>query len=318
MQKKTARHIGIPHYTVDFQDRFKEAVIDDFVETYLNGETPIPCVKCNQTVKFDDLLKMAQGLDADMMVTGHYARTFLENDVMQLHQARDLNKDQSYFLFSTTQQQLNFLRFPLGDFTKQETRQHASRLGLRIADKKESQDICFVSSNYKDFISKIRPNSAIPGDIVDITNGSVLGRHNGIVNYTIGQRRGIKISYTQPLYVVKLDKNTNTVFVGTEDHLYKQQVSVHDINWLYSTPIPLNGLDISVKLRHGQEPIDAKIYDLNQSTTVELMRPERAITPGQACVFYLGSRVIGGGWIEKSYTHLNSAPHYSQNHKSAS
>lgn len=294
--QEAAAHIGIPHYVLNYQDAFKEEVIEDFVESYIRGETPIPCVKCNQTVKFRDLLKVANDLGADAMATGHYVQKLLNNGRSELHSAIDETKDQSYFLFATTQEQLDFLQFPIGHLTKEETRQKAVEFGLKIADKPDSQDICFVAGeSYQKVIEKLRPGTLDPGEIVT-ESGEVLGTHNGIIGYTIGQRRGLNISSAQPLYVISIDPQSKRVVVGPKESLYQSNISLHSVNWLakeYDSEV-----ECTVKLRSSGDKLPATVRIMeNDTAVVVLHQPYKAISPGQACVMYSGGRVLGGGWI---------------------
>ncbi|NDF12047.1 MAG: tRNA 2-thiouridine(34) synthase MnmA [Proteobacteria bacterium] len=297
--QRVAEKIGIPHYVLNYESLFKESVMEDFADSYLRGETPIPCVRCNQSVKFRDLYKVAKDLNADALVTGHYVQRIRTPEGVQLLRGSDPDKDQSYFLFATTKEQLDFLHFPLGGMTKEETRKQAERFGLPVADKPDSQDICFVpNGNYAKVIEKLRPQAFDPGEIVHI-DGTVLGRHEGIVHYTIGQRRGIGIAWYEPLYVVKVDAAAKRVIVGPESALDTQAFTIRELNWLSDKTIPENGLPVEVKLRSAQEPVPATLFpktaDGKYGVTV---RPaQRAVTPGQACVMYQGARVLGGGWI---------------------
>jgi tRNA-specific 2-thiouridylase len=289
--------IDIPHYTFNYESVFREEVIEKFADSYLAGYTPIPCVECNQTVKFRDLYKIAKELDADFLATGHYVRRIEDADGVKMLQGADKTKDQSYFLFSTTREQLEFLRFPLGGQTKDETRKIASEMGLNIAQKPDSQDICFVpNGDYRSVVEKIRPNSSKNGDLVDIESGKVIGMHGGVLNFTLGQRRGLGISSTNPLFVVKIDAEKNIVYVGDERLLYQKSFKISNPNLLLNPSEKLDKFNISVKLRSAQTPVAAKI-DLDKNL-VELDKPQKAITPGQACVFYDSERVLGGGWIE--------------------
>jgi tRNA-specific 2-thiouridylase len=295
-----AAKLSIPHYVLDYESRFKEAVIDDFVEGYLRGETPLPCVRCNQSVKFTDLIKFAQDLQADHLVTGHYVQKKVVDNVVQLHQGLDSNKDQSYFLFATTKAQLNFLDFPLGSLTKEATRDIARQFGLINADKPDSQDICFVpEGSYAALIKKMRPEAIKKGFIMHI-DGYVVGEHEGIVGYTIGQRRGIGVSSKDPLYVIKIDAGNNIIYVGPEEALKLAEFSIHDINWLGEGMGPDDGLEVTVKVRAAHKGAKARIYSIdNNKVLVKLLAVEKAITPGQACVIYQGTRVLGGGWIDR-------------------
>jgi tRNA-uridine 2-sulfurtransferase len=296
-----AEKIGIPHYVFDYEDRFKEGVINDFVESYLQGETPIPCVKCNQTVKFKDLLQAAKDLNADAMVTGHYVQRVQGTEGAELHAGVDPNRDQSYFLFATTKDQLDFLRFPLGHMSKDETRAHAARFGLEVADKPDSQDICFVpNGDYAGVIQKMRPDALEPGDIVDM-QGNVLGQHPGIINFTIGQRRRLYINSLVPKYVVKIIPETRQVVVGDKEDLQRQRLYLKDVNWLAKVPMKDYISPIRVKIRSSNTPMLARIvFEDDHTLYIELEEAEYGISPGQACVLYDGSRVLGGGWI--SYT----------------
>ncbi len=295
--KRVAEKMGFEHYVLNYQSRFQDNVIDDFVESYLRGETPIPCVKCNQNVKFKDLLETARDLGADCMVTGHYIQRVVNaQGQAELHRAFDSGKDQSYFLFATTQEQLDFLRFPLGGWSKDITRQHAERFGLIVADKPDSQDICFVpNGSYARVVEKFRPGALRTGDIVHV-DGRVLGQHNGIINYTIGQRKGLGIGggvteNNSPLFVVALRPDENQVVVGPYEALARDVVTLKETNWL--TDIPPEGIVADVKLRSAQSPMAATVY----ADRVVLHDPAFGIAAGQACVVYIGDRVIGGGWI---------------------
>lgn len=295
-----AEKLGIPHYVFDYEDRFKQGVINDFVESYLQGETPIPCVKCNQTVKFKDLLQASRELNADAMVTGHYVQRIVGQQGAELHAGADPNRDQSYFLFATTQDQLDFLRFPLGHMSKDETRAHAARVGLEVADKPDSQDICFVpNGDYASVIQKIRPDALEPGDVVDMS-GNVLGQHPGIVNFTIGQRRRLYINSAVPKYVVKIIPEARQVVVGDKEDLQRQRVYLKEVNWLSHIPINEYHHPIGIKIRSSNTPIPAHIVVDSDETYVVLEDAEHGISPGQACVMYEGSRVLGGGWIFKT------------------
>jgi len=296
--RRVADKIGIPHYVLDYEDRFRESVIDDFADTYLRGETPIPCVRCNQTVKFRDLLKTAQDLGADVLVTGHYVQRIMGDDGPELHRGDDVGKDQSYFLFATTRKQLDFLRFPLGDMDKSETRRHAERFDLPVADKAESMDICFVpDGNYASIVERLRPGACDPGEFVDL-DGNVLGRHDGIIGFTVGQRRGMGISAAEPLYVVRIEPETRRVVVGPAEALLTEQIIVNEINWLGDDAVGEAGVDIKIKIRSASTPIQARlILQPDNSAIVIPAEPISGVAPGQACVFYHESRVLGGGWI---------------------
>jgi tRNA-specific 2-thiouridylase len=300
--KKVAEKYGFPHYVLNYQNLFQDSVIEDFVESYLEGETPIPCVKCNQSVKFRDLLKVARDLGADAMATGHYVqRKVGKNGEAELHKAIDDDKDQSYFLFATTKEQLEFLRFPLGGNTKEQTRKEAERLGLEVANKPDSQDICFVpNGNYADVIRRHRPSAFKKGNLIHIESGKILGEHDGIINFTLGQRRGLGISYPEPLYVVKIDPIENVVFVGEEKFLNNKKFVMKDLNWLAIDVDLSKEINAKVRLRSNQEEASAIIKILSDGKAEVTMKSmTRAITPGQACVIYDDSRVLGGGWITK-------------------
>ncbi len=300
--RNVAQKHEFPHYILNYQNLFKESVIDDFADSYLRGETPIPCVKCNQSVKFRDLLKVARELNADCMATGHYVQRIInKNGEAELHKAIDENKDQSYFLFATTKEQLEFLRFPLGGNTKEQTRKEAERLGLEIANKPDSQDICFVpNGDYAEVIRRHRPSAFRVGNFVHIETGKNLGQHSGIINFTLGQRRGLGISYPNPLYVIKIDPKENVVFVGEEKFLQNQKFKIREINWLANKINKNEEIHGFARLRSNHEEEPAIIKFLNQNEAeIEMKSMTRAITPGQACVIYQDTRVLGGGWITK-------------------
>ncbi len=303
--KRVAEKCGFPHYVLDYESKFNDAVMEDFADTYLKGATPIPCVRCNQTVKFRDLLQVAKDLGADCMATGHYVRRIDPDSRAELHRAVDETKDQSYFLFATTQEQLDFLRFPLGGYDKAETRALAVELGLSIAAKPDSQDICFVpTGKYTDVIKKLRPDAADPGEVVHV-DGRVLGSHEGIMHYTIGQRRGLNIpdgSGQDPLYVLRLDAAKKQVIVGPRKQLKKTRIFFKDVNWLGAGHFEhaLDGKNLMVKTRSMRPPVPAKFTAVGNEIVLDLIDPEEGIAPGQACVFYdadVPSRVLGGGWI---------------------
>lgn len=300
--KRVAETLGFPHYVLNYESRFKEAVMDDFADSYLRGETPIPCVSCNMSVKFADLLKTAKDLNADCLATGHYIRRVINADgKSELHRANSEGKDQSYFLFATTQEQLDYLRFPLGDWPKEKTREEALRFGLITAAKPESMDICFVpNGDYAGVVKKMRPEATNPGDIVHM-DGRVLGRHDGIVHYTIGQRKGIGIGggvtdNNEPLYVVKLNAEKNHVIVGPKTALARETVLVRDVNWL-DTLAANESKPVTVKLRSTTSPQSATVTRTEHGAMITLETPQYGIAAGQAAVFYDGSRVVGGGWI---------------------
>ena len=296
--RRVAERLGIAHYVLDFEARFRAAVIDDFADSYLRGETPIPCVRCNQRIKFADLLEIARDLGASALATGHYARRLAGPAGPELHSALDGARDQSYFLFATTRDQLEFLRFPLGSRPKQETRAIAQRLGLAVADKPDSQDICFVpQGHYSGVVEKLRPGAAEPGEIVDLS-GRVLGRHEGVIHYTIGQRRGLGVGGTaEPLYVVRLDPAARRVVVGPRDALARDTVLLGALNWLDAPLPPEEGRVVQVKLRSTQAPVPARLFATDEGAVVELAEPQHGVAPGQAAVCYDGTRVLGGGWI---------------------
>jgi len=304
--KRVAEKMGFPHYVLDYESRFKESVIEDFADTYLKGATPIPCVRCNQTVKFRDLLDVARDLDADCMATGHYIRREDGPNGPELHRAEDFGKDQSYFLFATNREQLAFLRFPLGHMDKSETRRLAVEMGLNVASKPDSQDICFVpTGRYTDVIEKLRPQASEPGDIVHM-DGRVLGQHRGVMYYTVGQRRGLGLpdgSGLDPLFVIELKAEEKQVIVGPREALKRSRIFLNDVNWIGDEPYgpDLSGRDIQVKVRSTRPPEPAKLMFDDNGIYVELATPDEGISPGQACVFYEpsspGTRVLGGGWI---------------------
>tara|TARA_B100002051_G_C16720845_1_gene632317 strand:- start:116 stop:1234 length:1119 start_codon:yes stop_codon:yes gene_type:complete len=300
--KRVSEQLNIKHKILFYQKKFKSEVIDSFIDSYASGETPIPCVQCNQTVKFRDLFKYSKDLNADALITGHYVVRAQTNGRASMYRAKDENRDQSYFLFSTSQEQLDYLRFPLGDIEKKETRTIASKLKLNVALKPDSQDICFVpGGDYSSVIRKFRPESFKSGDIVDL-KGNKLGTHEGIVNYTIGQRKGIKISDKKPLYVVKIDTENNKILVGPKEALYIGQIKLKNVNILG----PLNNFTKPnfIKIRSTGKLLKAKINILGSEADVEILEKESGISPGQACVFYMndnrGFRVLGGGWIHKT------------------
>jgi tRNA-uridine 2-sulfurtransferase len=304
--RRVAERIGIPHYVLDYERRFRTAVIDDFADAYLRGETPIPCVRCNQTVKFADLLATARDLGADALATGHYVRRVEGPQGPELHRAADERRDQSYFLFATTRPQLDYLRFPLGDLPKTETRALAERFALPVAAKPDSQDICFVpGGRYSDVVRKLRPQAAAKGEIVHV-DGRVLGQHEGIVGFTVGQRRGIGVGgvdgdASEPLYVLRLEPQTQRVVVGPRAALARDLVQLGEVNWLGDGLRPAAGLPIRVKLRSATPPVAATVHPGDAGrASVALGAPQFGVSPGQACVFYaadVSDRVLGGGWI---------------------
>ena len=300
--KRVSETLNIEHKILYYQKKFKADVIDSFIDSYVAGETPIPCVQCNQTVKFRDLFKFSKELKADALVTGHYVLRRENNGSGAMYRAEDKERDQSYFLFSTTQQQLDYLRFPLGSIKKSETRNVANKLKLNVATKPDSQDICFVpNGNYASVIEKYRPQSFKKGDILDI-NGNKLGTHNGIINYTIGQRKGIKISSTDPLYVVDIRAIDNTIIVGKQDFLNIKKLYLRNVNLL--SDAKCFEKEVFIKVRSTGKLLKSKITINKDKTVVKILQDEKGISPGQACVFYskdkLGERVLGGGWIDKA------------------
>ena len=301
--KRVSEKININHEILYYQKKFRSEVIDSFIDSYTSGETPIPCVQCNQTVKFRDLFKYAKDLNADALITGHYVSRFQKNGHASMYRAKDYNRDQSYFLFSTTQEQLDYLRFPLGEIDKSETRTIAKKLNLNVADKPDSQDICFVpNGDYSSVIKKFRPESFKKGKIIDIT-GKQIGEHEGIINYTIGQRKGIKISSSKPLYVININADNNTVIVGEKKNLEIKEIQLRELNILASK----KEFDeiININVRSTGRLLKAKINFIKDKARVKILDKERGISPGQACVFYskdeFGDKVLGGGWIDKTF-----------------
>ena len=300
--KRVADKLNIEHKVLFYQSKFKEGVVDNFVESYLKGETPIPCIQCNKTVKFNDLFKESKKLNADALITGHYVKSITKNNVTNMYRAIDENRDQSYFLFNTTRDQLNYLRFPLGSILKSETRELAKKLNLNVADKPDSQDICFVpNGDYVSVIKKIRPEAFKKGNIKD-AQGKVIGVHDGIVNFTIGQRKGIKVAAKDPLYVVEINAEKNEIIVGSKKQLLKNQIKLKNLNLLSDSKEFEN--EILVKVRSTGKLLKSKIKIKNRNdATLSLQEDEYGISPGQACVFYskdqYGYKVLGGGWIKK-------------------
>jgi tRNA-uridine 2-sulfurtransferase len=302
-----AERLGIPHYVLDYETRFRAKVIDDFAMSYARGETPIPCVACNQHIKFNDLFETALELGADILATGHYVASRALGGARALYRAADPDRDQSYFLFATTPEQLKLLRFPLGDMTKPEVRELARTYGLAIADKADSQDICFVpSGKYTQIIERLKPEAVQPGDIIHI-NGEILGQHQGIIHYTIGQRRGLGIASSDPLYVLRLDAAKAQVIVGPRALLATKSLILRDINWLGDgalSAIAPEGLEIFVKVRSTRAPVAALLHVDEDIVRIELLEGEDGVSPGQACVFYqtleTQSRVLGGGFIQST------------------
>jgi len=297
--KKVCDQLDIKHEVFNYESIFKEEVMEKFADSYVKGETPIPCVDCNQTVKFRDLFKSARNLDADALATGHYVKRIFDKGA-KMYRPIDTNRDQSYFLFNTTQEQLDYLRFPLGSLPKKETRNIAKNLNLQVANKPDSQDICFVpNGNYKSIVEKLRPESFKDGNIVDI-KGKILGRHNGIANFTIGQRKGIRVSSLDPYFVVKIDAINNEVVIGSREDLLVKKIHLREINYLCD-PSDLKG-DFFVKVRSTGNLLPCTVS--NGGAVVTLNHGEAGISPGQACVFYksdeTGIRVFGGGWIDRA------------------
>jgi tRNA-specific 2-thiouridylase len=296
--KRVSEKLDIDHYVLNYESKFKNEVIEKFADSYLRGETPIPCVNCNQTVKFRDLFESAKNLNADALITGHYVKKIIDNGISKMYRPKDLNRDQTYFLFATTQEQLNYLHFPLGDLPKDETRSIAKKLNLEVADKPDSQDICFVpNGNYVSVIERLRPEANEPGNFVD-TKGNILGRHEGIINFTIGQRKGIKISGEIPYYVVKINAKDKQVVIGKKEELEIKRIKIENINYLANKNSDFNE-NIFVKVRSTGKLIESKL-DVHKEV-LTFKNAEFGVSPGQACVFYkpdkLGVRVLGGGWI---------------------
>ena len=315
--RMVADNLNIPHYVLDYERRFKEAVIDRFAESYVSGETPVPCVDCNQAIKFHDLLGTARELGAKALATGHYvASRPLPGGSRGLFRAREEERDQSYFLFATTAEQLDILRFPLGERTKAETRELARTFGLSVADKHDSQDICFVpTGRYTEVIERLMPGAAEPGDIVDLS-GRVLGRHNGIIHFTVGQRRGLGIAASEPLYVVRLDAATGNVIVGPREALRTERMTLRDVNWLGEGTIEQamasGRLEVFVKVRSTRPPQAAWLSSADHTFEVELVDGEEGVAPGQACVCYDSprgqARVLGGGFIKSAASAIDTVP----------
>jgi tRNA-uridine 2-sulfurtransferase len=304
---RVAALLGIPHYVLDYEARFRAAVIDDFTASYARGETPVPCIRCNERVKFRDLLAVAKDLGADALATGHYVRRVEGPERPELHRAADGARDQSYFLFATTREQLQFLRFPLGELAKDETRAIARRLALPVAAKPDSQDICFVpTGDYAAVVQKLKPGAAEPGDVVDRA-GRVLGRHDGVIHYTVGQRKGLGIASAEPLYVLRLEPERCRVVVGPRAALGVTRVRLCGVNWLGAAAPPADGVRVAVKLRSAQPPLPATLCLDAGGGDVALDAPALGVAPGQACVCYDGTRMLGGGWIRREAAETSRA-----------
>jgi tRNA-specific 2-thiouridylase len=305
--RTAAESLGFPHYVLDYESRFRDAVMDDFADAYLRGETPVPCIRCNQTVKFRDLVEVARDLGAAALATGHYVRRAVGPGGPELRRAVDPARDQSYFLFATTREQLDFLRFPLGGLEKPVVRRVAAELGLAVADKPDSQDICFVpEGRYTTIVDRLRPHGAIAGDIVHL-DGRVLGRHDGVTRYTVGQRRGLNVAVGEPLFVVRLDADRREVIVGPREALLTSALALKEINWLGDAPsleaAAAGGLRVLARVRSTREPLPARLALLGDSPGVMFDAPEEGVAPGQACVLYAAdapSRVLGGGFIARA------------------
>jgi tRNA-specific 2-thiouridylase len=303
--RRVAERLDIPHYVLDFEARFREQVIEDFAESYASGRTPIPCVRCNQRVKFRDLLEIARDLGADALATGHYVRRLASGGGAELHCAADSRRDQSYFLFATTREQLSFLRFPLGGLEKNETRALAARFELPVAGKPDSQDICFVpQGGYARMVERLRPNAAEPGEILHV-DGRVLGRHEGVMHFTVGQRRGLAVATGERLYVVRLEPARRRVVVGPKAALASAAAELSGVNWLGDEALPAGGIEVMVKHRARELPVRARVSGTGDGDArVAFAEAQAGVAPGQACVFYRATRVLGGGWIE----HTVAAP----------
>jgi len=302
--RRVAEAMDFPHYVLDYEDRFNDAVMEDFADTYLAGATPIPCVRCNERVKFRDLMETARDLGGAAMATGHYIRRVVGPNGPEMRRAADASKDQSYFLFSTTKEQLDFLRFPLGGLPKEEVRRLAGQLGLVVADKPDSQDICFVpEGKYASVVERLRPGAAAPGEIVHV-DGTVMGRHPGVIHYTVGQRRGLGVATGDPLYVVRLDADRREVVVGPREALFVTRIFLNDVTWLGDGEIEAAAkaaAPLAVKVRSTRPPAPARLVWTGGGLAVDLETAEEGVAPGQACVFYspddAHTRVLGGGWI---------------------
>ena len=307
--RQVSDRLGIPHYVLDYENRFSDAVMEDFADTYLAGATPIPCVRCNERVKFKDMLETARDLGGTCMATGHYISRAEGKAGPELRRAADADRDQSYFLFTTTREQLDFLRFPLGNLPKPDVREIARELGLVVADKPDSQDICFVpEGKYTSVVERLRPGAAEPGEIVHV-DGTVLGQHPGIIHYTIGQRRGLGVAMGDPIYVVKLDPDARRVIVGPRSALETKRIYVKELNWIGEGDVPEDGTPVAVKVRSTRPPEQARFGTDDTGLFIELAHPEEGVSPGQACVFYSPEpghdRVLGGGWITRTAAPLD-------------
>ena len=300
--KAAADRIGIPHYTLDYVEKFRASVMEDFAASYARGETPIPCVRCNETVKFRDLLNAAKDMGASALITGHYIRRVDGASGPELHRAADASRDQSYFLFATTREQLEFVRFPLGGLPKSETRALAAELGLELAAKPDSQDICFVpNGRYSDVVQRLRPGAIEAGEIVDLS-GRVLGRHEGVINFTVGQRKGLGLGHHESLFVIRIDAARRQVVVGPREALATRRVLLRDINWLDVAPPSADPRAVLARVRSTREPVRAEVRACTDGVEVELLVHEEGVAPGQACVLYDAAdpgRMLGGGWIVK-------------------
>jgi tRNA-specific 2-thiouridylase len=299
---RVAERLGIPHYVLDYEARFRQAVIEDFADSYRRGETPVPCIRCNERIKFRDLLETARELGASALATGHYARRVPGPSGPELHRARDLARDQSYFLYRTSRAELAFLRFPLGSLAKDETRAVARDFALPVADKPDSQDICFVPhGSYAALVTRLRPEAGEPGDIIDCA-GQVLGRHRGIAHFTVGQRKGLELGATEPFYVLRIEAAARRIVVGPKSALGETRVALAELNWLGPPIAGGGGVAVAAKLRSAQPPVSATLYPGDPATAeaeLVLDAPAGAVAPGQAAVLYAGERVLGGGWIRR-------------------
>ena len=300
--KAAADRIGIPHYTLDYVEKFRASVMEDFAASYARGETPIPCVRCNETVKFRDLLNAAKDMGASALITGHYIRRVDGASGPELHRAADASRDQSYFLFATTREQLEFVRFPLGGLPKSETRALAAELGLELAAKPDSQDICFVpNGRYSDVVQRLKPGAIEGGDIVDLS-GRLMGRHEGVINFTVGQRKGLGLGHHESLFVIRIDAARRQVVVGPREALATRRVLLRDINWLDVAPPSADPRAVLARVRSTREPVRAEVRACTDGVEVELLVHEEGVAPGQACVLYDAAdpgRMLGGGWIVK-------------------